>query len=115
MLPRAGLAGNARLRWPSAPFLEALQALLFLLEPVSCFLLAHGLQKKEVLLWNEESDCRPEHKGLKLHPSCPPYFEIGEIHENLIMLYYLNLIKNCQSDNVSLLNGFSCTIWMFLN
>jgi len=83
---------------------------------MSCNLFAHRLQKKEVLLWNEESGCRPEHKALELHLSCPPYFEIREIHENLIALYYLYLIKeNCQSDNVSLLNEFSCTIWMLLS
>jgi len=38
---------------------------------------------------NEESEC----KGLKLHPSGPPYFEVREIRENFITLYYLNLIK----------------------
>lgn len=82
---------------------------------MSCFLLAHRLQKKEVFLWKEESGCRPEYAGLKLHPSCAPYFEVREIHKIFIMLYYLNLIKNCQSDNVSLLNGFPCTIWMLLS
>lgn len=82
---------------------------------MSRFLLAHRLQKKEVLLWKEESGCRPEHAGLILHPSSPPYFEVREIHEVFIMLYYLNLIKNGRSDNVSLLNGFSCTIWMLLS
>lgn len=115
MLHWTGLAVNLRLCWPSASFLGDFQTLLFLLESMSCFLLAHRLQKKEFLLQNEESGCRPEHKGLKVHPSCPPCFEVREIHKNFIMLYHLNLIKNCQSDNVCLLNGFSCTIWMLLS